>query len=287
MSDYVSPVGQGIPRLETRDKITGKAVYADDMSRPDMLFGVIVPSPHAHARIAGYDVSAALALDGVEAVVTGADIGDLKIGPFIKDETALAVGKVRYMGEPVAAVAAVDLETARQAARLIDIAYEELPAVFDHRCGNGGGCAGPARESRASTSRSSRPKATATRWRSSRSSRATSPRPGTAAPRSSEGSYETQAQCHSYMEPCSALAEIDSNGKITIWSSNQSVFHVQAFTADSLGIPMSKVRCVTPQVGGAFGGKMEQTVQPAAAALARATGRPVKVTLTVASRISR
>ena len=81
MNDYVSPVGQGIPRLETRDKITGRAVYADDMSRPDMLVGVIVPSPHAHARITGYDVSAALALDGVAAVVTGEDIGDNKIGP--------------------------------------------------------------------------------------------------------------------------------------------------------------------------------------------------------------
>ena len=250
------------------------------MSRPDMLFGVIVPSPHAHAGIAGYDVTAALALDGVEAVVTGEDIGDHKIGPFIKDETALAVGKVRYMGEPVAAVAAVDLETAKQAAQIDRHRLRGAAGGLRHRRRDGGGRAGPAREfgrlhqglrgrerrQRDGDHRDRRGRRTASAWENCAAI--------------VEGSYETQAQCHSYMEPCSALAEIDSNGKITIWSSNQSVFHVQAFTADSLGIPMSKVRCVTPQVGGAFGGKMEQTVQPAAAALARATGRPVKVTLT-------
>ncbi|MDE0057056.1 MAG: molybdopterin-dependent oxidoreductase, partial [Defluviicoccus sp.] len=256
MNDYVSPVGQGIPRLETRDKITGRAVYADDMSRPDMLVGVIVPSPHAHARITGYDVSAALALDGVAAVVTGDDIGDHKIGPFVKDETALALGKVRYMGEPVAAVAAADLETAKEAARLIEISYEELPAVFDTDAATAGdapalheGFADYIKVFEAESDRNAMAIIEIVEgdvdsaWERCAAI--------------VEGSYETQAQCHTYMEPCSALAEIDSNGKITIWSSNQSVFHVQAFTADSLGIPMSKVRCVTPQVGGAFGGKME------------------------------
>ena len=219
MNDYVSPVGQGIPRLETRDKITGKAVYADDLSRPDMLIGVIVPSPYAHARIAGYDVSAALALDGVAAVVTGEDVGDHKIGPFIKDETALAVGKVRYMGEPVAAVAAVDLETARKAARLIDISYEELPAVFDTDAATADDApvlhedlGGYIKVFEAENDRNAMAIIeivegdVASAW--DRCAAVV------------EGSYETQAQCHSYMEPCSALAEIDSNGKITIWSSN-------------------------------------------------------------------
>ena len=278
MNDYVSPVGQGIPRLETRDKITGKAVYADDMSRPDMLVGVIVPSPYAHARITGYDVSAALALDGVAAVVTGEDIGDRKIGPFVKDETALAVGKVRYMGEPVAAVAATDLETAKEAARLIDISYEELPAVFDTDAAAAADA--PAlHEGFADYIKVFEAESDGNAMAIIEIVEGDVDSAWERCAAIVEGSYETQAQCHTYMEPCSALAEIDSNGKITIWSSNQSVFHVQSFVADSLGLPMSKVRCVTPQVGGAFGGKMEQTVQPAAAALARATGRPVKVTL--------
>ena len=275
----VGPVGRNMPRLETGDKITGKAIYSDDMSRPDMLIGLIVPSTYAHARITGYDVTAALALDGVEAVVTGADIGAHQIGPFIKDETALAVGKVRYMGEPVAAIAAIDLETAKKAAGLIDISYDELPAVLtpDEATAEG---APILHENFADYIKifeaDSAPNTMAI-------IRVVEGDVGSAWDKCAaivEGTYESQAQAHSYMEPCSALAEIDSNGKITLWSSSQSVFHVQAFVADSLGLPMSKVRCVTPQVGGAFGGKMEQTVQPITAALARATGRPVKITLT-------
>ena len=84
MNDLQGPVGRGMPRLETGDKITGKALYSDDLSRPDMLIGLIVPSTYAHARITGIDVTGALALDGVEAVVTGQDIGANPIGPFIK-----------------------------------------------------------------------------------------------------------------------------------------------------------------------------------------------------------
>jgi len=94
-----------------------------------------------------------------------------------------------------------------------------------------------------------------------------------------EGEFETQAQCHTYLEPCSALADIDANGKFTVWSGNQSVFHLQANIAQSLDLPMSKVRCVTPRVGGAFGGKMEQTIQPIVVGLTRKAKRPVKLTL--------
>ncbi len=278
MNDRPGPVGRDLPRLETGDKITGRAVYADDMSRPGMLYGLIVPSPHAHARIKGCDISAARALEGVAAVLTGEDIGDRRIGPFIKDETALAVGKVRYMGEPVAAVAAVDLATAKRAASLIEIDYEPLPAVLTPEEATAPGAPvlhegfdGYVKIFEAD----SEPNTMSVMEISEGDVAAAWERCAAVV----EGSYETQAQAHAYMEPCSALAEIDSNGKLAIWSSNQSVFHVQAFVADALGIPMSKVRCITPQVGGAFGGKMEQTVQPVAAALARATGRPVKVTL--------
>ena len=108
MTNSVSPVGQDIPRLEAREKITGRAQYSDDMSLPGMLHGAVQQSPYAHAKIISCDVSAALALPGVVAVFTGDDIGYHYIGPFVKDETAIAKGKVRYIGEPVAAVAAVD-----------------------------------------------------------------------------------------------------------------------------------------------------------------------------------
>ena len=117
MTLFENPVGQSLPRLETREKLTGQAAYTDDLYRPHMLHGAILHSPYPHARIVSYDVAKAKALPGVCAVVTGDDIGRHYMGPFIKDEPALAKDKVRYIGEPVAAVAAVDIETAQQAAQ--------------------------------------------------------------------------------------------------------------------------------------------------------------------------
>ena len=130
MNGITAEIGRSLPRLEAREKVTGRAVYIADLTRADMLHGAILASPHAHARITGYDVAAALALPGVACVVTGDDIGEHRFGAFIKDEPVLAKGKVRYVGEPVCAVAAEDEATARAAVRLIEVAYEELPAVL-------------------------------------------------------------------------------------------------------------------------------------------------------------
>ena len=118
MNAYVNPVGQDLPRLEAREKITGRAEYSDDLSLPGMLHAAVQQSPYAHARIVSCDVSAALEVPGVVAAFTGDDIGYHYIGPFVHDETAIAKGKVRYIGEPVAAVAAIDQETARRAVAL-------------------------------------------------------------------------------------------------------------------------------------------------------------------------
>ena len=278
-TDDAGPVGRSMPRLEAREKIVGRAEYTDDMYRVGMLHAAVLASPHAHARIVACDLTEALAVPGVAAAVTGDDFAAAAIGPFVKDETGIAKGKVRYMGEPVAAVAAVDFATARRAALLIRIDYEELPAVltpeaalvdgaplvhedFDgyvkvFESAFGPNCLATIEISEGDV---------AAAWESCAVV--------------VEGTYETQAQSHAYMEPCAALTEIDANGKITVWSGNQSIFRVQANVAAALDLPMSKVRCVTPRVGGAFGGKMEQTIQPICAALTRATGRPVKLTLT-------
>ena len=279
MSEYVSPVGTSMPRLETREKIIGRAEFSDDLFLPGMLHGAVLQSPYAHARILSYDTSAALVVPGVEAVMTGDDIGFDYIGPFVKDETAIAKGKVRYVGEPVAAVAAKDLETARRATLLIDVEYEELAPVLsiDEALADGAPLVHDDFDGYVRTYEAEHgPNVMSVMqivegdvddaW--------------TQCDVIVEGDFETQAQCHTYMEPCSAIADIDANGKVTVWSGNQSVFHVQANVAQSLGMPMSKVRCVTPRVGGAFGGKMEQTVQPIVVALTRMTGRPVKLTLT-------
>ena len=280
MNDYVNPVGLGMPRLETREKITGRAQFTDDIYRAGMLHGAVLQSQYPHAKIVSIDTSKAKKLAGVEAVVTGAEVAKGRVGPFIKDEPVLAVGKVRYVGEAVAAVAAIDVETARKAVKLITVEYEELPAVLDTDQAMAKN-APRVHEDFASYFKVFQ----APDGSSNALAEITVGEGDVDAAWAScdvivEGTFETQAQYHAYMEPTSAVAEIDAGGKITVWSTNQSVFRVQANVAEGLGLPMSLVRSVTPRVGGAFGGKMETGVQPIAVALARASGKPVKMTLT-------
>jgi CO/xanthine dehydrogenase Mo-binding subunit len=278
VSEYASPVGASIPRLETREKITGGAQYTDDMKLPGMLHGAVLGSPYAHARILSYDTSAAEAVDGVAAVLTGDDIGPDRLGPFVKDEFAVAKGKVRYVGEPVAAVAARDLRTAREALRLIEIEYEELAAVVtvDDAMADG---ATLLHEDFADYIKTFEAESAANVVAIIQFAEGDVDAAWDDCDVIVEGTFETQAQQHVYMEPCAALADIDASGKITVWSGNQSVFHTQSYVAAALGLPMSKVRCVTPMVGGGFGAKMEHTVQPIAALLARMARKPVRVTL--------
>ncbi|HEX7007606.1 MAG TPA: molybdopterin cofactor-binding domain-containing protein, partial [Alphaproteobacteria bacterium] len=278
MNEYVNPVGAGIPRLETREKLTGQAQFTDDLFPRGLLHGAILSSPYPHARILSYDVSKAAALPGVEAVVTGADLGENYMGPFIKDETALARGKVRYVGEPVAAVAAVDLETARKAVNLIEVEYEELPAVLTPEEAMAPG-APLVHENLGKYFKAHDLPMDGNQFTEAVIAEGDVDAAWSQCDVIVESEFETQAQYHAYMEPCSAVAEVDASGKVTVWSANQSVFRVQANVAESLGLPMSKVRAVTPRVGGAFGGKMESTIQPLTVLLALKARRPVKVTL--------
>src|SRR2546422_2905878 len=127
----VSPmIGKSPPRLDAADKATGRARYVDDVRLPGMLHAALVTSPHAHALIKNYSIQKAKAIPGVKAIVTGADLPGTRSGGIIKDEFMLARGKVRYVGEPVAAVAATDAETAARAAAAIEVEYEPLKAVL-------------------------------------------------------------------------------------------------------------------------------------------------------------
>ena len=278
MSDRSPMVGARLPRLEAVGKINGAAKYTDDLSLPFMLHGAILGRPFPHACIVSYDVSRARALPGVEVVITAQDFPYLPLGAIVKDETILARDKVRYVGEPVAAVAAVDRSTALEAVKLIDIEYEELPAVldidqalapnapilheklqeyfkiFDCRCSGNVLSEQSLTEGDVASAFASCDLVV-------------------------EGEYTTQAQAHAYLEPCVALADVDDRNKITIWSSHQSINRVQANVCEALGLPMLQVRVITPRVGGGFGGKMEATVQPIAAALALKVRKPVKIVL--------
>jgi CO/xanthine dehydrogenase Mo-binding subunit len=272
-------VGRPVPQREAQEKVSGSAQFIADLYRPHMLHGAILQSPHAHARILRYDLASALAIPGVRAIVTGEDVQDgWRMGAFIKDEHALAKGKVRYVGEPVAAVAADTEAIARQAAAAINVAYEELPAalspeaalaadatiihehaadyikVFD--AGTSGNLCSRTRFCEGDIAQG---------WRDS--------------DLIVEGRYQTQAQAHVSLEPCGALAEIDANGRITLWSANQSVFRVQANVCESLGLPISRLRCLTPRIGAGFGNKMEPHIQPITALLAMKAKRPVKLIL--------
>jgi CO/xanthine dehydrogenase Mo-binding subunit len=276
----VGAVGASIAQLESDEKLSGRAQYIADLSRPGMLHGAIVQSPHAHARIRGYDLAAALALPGVRAIVTGDDLDPAhRMGAFIKDEPALAQGKVRYVGEIVAAIAADTEEIARHAARLVRVDYEPLPAALDPAGALEPGAplvhddaAAYARVFDAGTD-------------GNLCSR-TALREGDADAAWAqcdvivEGTFRTQAQAHLSLEPCGALAEVDAQGRVTLWSANQSVFRVQANVCESLGLPMTRLRCQTPRVGAGFGNKMEAHVQPALVRLALKAKRSVRLVLT-------
>jgi CO/xanthine dehydrogenase Mo-binding subunit len=272
-------VGKRIPQLDTREKLNGDARYIADLYRPGILHGAILQSPHAHARILGYDLTRALAIKGVRAIVTGDDVREeLRMGAFIKDEHALAKGKVRYAGEIVAAVAADTEEIAREAVRHIKVSYEPLRPVLspEEAFADGAPIVHQAADSyfkvfdtatagnlcsRTSFSEGHLEQG----WRESEII--------------VEHTYETHAQAHLSLEPCGALAEVDASGRVTLWSANQSVFRVQANVSESTGLPMAKLRCLTPRVGAGFGNKMEPHVQPVTVLLALKAKRPVKLIL--------
>ena len=279
MSRPNTAVGHDIPRIDGREKATGAAAYIDDMSLPGMLYGAMAFSDYAHARILSYDTSEALKLPGVKAVITGEDFDPVLGGVFLKDEPPIAMDKVRYLCEPVAAVAATDMKTARLAAQLINVEYEPLPNIL-------------------SIDEALDPESTLIHedladyfrlkpssfdgnilWKAS-ISEGDVDQAWSECDVVVEGEFKTQAQHHLYMEPCGALAKPEQNGRLTIWSSCQSVFIVQQKVADYLQMPMAKVRALVPHVGGGFGGKGGLHIQTLVAKLALVSGRPVKMTLT-------
>lgn len=255
MSMPNTAVGHDIPSIDGRVKVTGAAAYIDDMSRPRMLYGAMAFSDYAHARILSYDISEAIKVPGVKAVITGEDFDQVLGGVFLKDEPPIAMGKVRYLGEPVAAVAATDMKTARRAAQLIDIEYEPLPSVLsiDDALATD---ASLIHENLGDYFRLKPSKFEGNAlWKAS-ISEGDVDQAWSDCDVIVEGEFETQAQHHMYMEPCGALAEPEQSGRVTIWSSCQSVFIVQQKVADYLRMPMSKVRALVPHVGGALVAKV-------------------------------
>ena len=278
MRDPDTAARRSPPRLDAADKATGRARYADDIRLPGMLHAAIHTSQRAHARIVACRTDAALALPGVHAIVTGADIAGTRWGGIVKDETMLARDKVRYVGEPIAAVAAIDAATAIRAAAAIEVDYEPLRCVLSPDAAlardaplvhegfaayvktvDGGGHGNIVFETDVAEGDVDHAFAQCDAI--------------------VEGTFETQAQHHVYLETNGCVADVDASGRITLYASCQSVHHAQQRVAEELGEPMARIRVIATRVGGAFGGKHASNLHSIAAWLARAARRPVKLVL--------
>ncbi len=280
MDRDLAVVGTSVPRMDGLDKATGRAVYGQDLRRPGMLCGMMLRSKYPHGLILSIDASRAEALPGVKAVVTGQDLLPGRQGQFVKDDTPLARDRVRYLGEAVAAVAALDRDTAQRALALIDVRYQELPAVFDpeEALKEGAPVLHPDLDSYLDS------RSPMNRGRGNVCTH-TSLRKGDIeagfrrADLIMEDTFRTQAACHAYLEPHAALAEVDENGQVMVWLTTQGPFSIRAELAAIFHLPMSRIRVVAARCGGGFGGKNRSPAAPIAVLLAMKSGRPVKVAL--------
>jgi 4-hydroxybenzoyl-CoA reductase alpha subunit len=268
MAPDLNVVGKRLPMLDAAQKTKGAALFTDDLVLPGMLFGKILRSPLPHARILNIDTSQAKKLAGVKGVVTGQEIPDRKYGivPMAKDEYALAKDKVRYIGDDVAAVCAVDPEVAEEALELIKVDYEELPAVFDPLASKAEGA--PVIHAGIENN----------------TSFAIKKEFGNVAKAFAESdavfedSFYSQPVNHAPLEPHAALAQYDPlSGDLTVWSSTQIPFFLRRNLSNTLQLPESKVRIIKPKVGGGFGQKIDLFAKDFCAAwFAMHLGKPVK-----------
>ncbi len=269
----------GKKRQEAPEKTTGHALFTGDMKRPGMLVGKFLRSSVPHARIKNIDTSAALSLPGVGAVITAADFPDRRIGFIVHDEYAMARDKVRYIGEPLAAVAAADEETADRALDLIRVEMEELPAVFT--ISESLGPHAPVIHEEYKEYTSEFPLTPGENTCLEGKIRKGDIEKGFAeSDVVFEDNYTMPVVHQTPMEPKTVLAELDHNGRLHVWSGTARPFAVQAGIAEILGVPMSHVRVTGTRMGGHFGSKGEMTFEPIAAMLALKAKKPVRVEMT-------
>ncbi|MBK7643735.1 MAG: molybdopterin-dependent oxidoreductase [Planctomycetes bacterium] len=261
-------VGKPNRKVDGLAKATGTAVYADDIALPGMLHAKTLRSPHAHARILSIDASQALALPGVHAVISGRDL-PIKYGviPWTQDENALALDKVRFIGDPVAAVAAIDEDTANAALKLIRVEYERLHAYLDPR--EALERHDPAIHEGHKTGNISKHVELAFGDVDAELA---------AAQLVVEGDYSFHGTTHAPIEPHCAVAQVGADGLLTLWSSTQITHYVQRALSRVLELPAQRIRVVQPCLGGAFGGKSDPfSLEFTVSKLAMLTGRPVKM----------
>ena len=277
-------VGQRIGRLDGVEKVSGTARFSADVALPALAWGKALRSPLPHARIVSIDTSRARALPGVLAVLTAADLPDVLVGRRMFDMPVLARDRVRFIGEKVAVVAAVDPEVAEEALALIDVEYDDLPAIIDltkaldrdapivHE--NPGAYEGAPKER---------------------------PHPNVQsvlrfklgdveagfreADRIFEHTFRTQLAHQGYLEPHAGVVAIDPDGRVQVWASNKMPYRLKELMALALKLPQERVRVNLTPIGGDFGGKGSVMDLPLAYHLARVTGRPVKMVMRYAEEL--
>ena len=273
MGSY-SVVGKSIPNMDSLVKVTGGAVYTGDLKMPGLLIGKILRSPHAHARILNINTAKASKLPGVRRIITGKDTLGIKYGmwrvrPEFLDEEGLATEKVRYLGDAVAAVAAIDEDTALEALELIRVEYEPLPAVFtfEEAMKEGAPLVHEGFKSNVNVIRKIDIGDVEKGFKKCDYVR--------------EDTFHTQSVQHCPMETHVCVASYDPLGKLTLWDSTQSPYFVQVNLAATLGLRENDVRVIKGYVGGGFGNKVEFfSNEFCASLLAMKTGRPVRIEYT-------
>jgi 4-hydroxybenzoyl-CoA reductase subunit alpha len=269
--DPLKVVGKPFRKVDARAKCTGQTKFADDIVLPRMLYARLLRSPVPHALIKSIDVSRALELPGVAAVITGKELPiPYGILPVSQDEHTLCIDKVRFIGDPVAAVAALDEDTAFEALDLIEVEYERLTGIATieealataepriHDYGDGGNV-----HKKVSLEFGNMEEGFAQ------------------ADLVREDVFFYEGNTHLPMEQHAAVAHFDADGKLTLWSSTQTPHYVHRALAKVLEMPASHIRVIATPNGGGFGGKSDPfNHEVAAARLAMITGRPVKITLT-------
>ena len=268
---------QNHPRIDAREKVTGRSTYAADVYLPGMVHCKILSSPRSHARIVSLDTSKAEALPGVRGIITGRDFPDVHFGSgALKDRYIMARDEVYYVGEPVAAVAADDEMTAQEAVGLIEVEYEDLEAVVDplDALKPGAPSVHPDLESFEGYGFTLEGGNICTLLDADRGDVEQGFRDADFV---FEDTFRSQGINQGFLEPMACVASLEPNGRLTVWASTQGPYQVRAQLAQVLGIPLSNIKIIAMEMGGGFGAKLRLAFEAFPALLAMKTGRPVKL----------
>jgi CO/xanthine dehydrogenase Mo-binding subunit len=261
-------IGESVPMLDSVARVTGAVDYMINLRLPNMLFGKIVRSQAPHAKLLKLDTTNALQVPGVVAILTGEDLGaNAFYGVAVKDQGVVAVDRVRYVGEPIAAIATESLETAEEAAFLIDVEYEELPSVFD------------AQEAIQDGAPVLHEKFPNNIFKYAKLRHGDMEAAFAEADEIFEDTFSSPVAQQASLEPHVSAAQWDGE-RLTIWTASQAPFMVRKVLSEIFGIASDAVRVIVPPLGGGYGGKGHIRIEPLVAAMARKTnGRPVKFIL--------